>query len=126
MTQTTKAGSNLPQEPIALDPVYGPGDKASEKGAAAPAMSAASFTTTYQWRGNGTVLLNLRNGSIFAGSRVVASASEYNTAWNVDRFIGNATISVLNVSPYNGGVWVRLANNWGSPLNNCITLFVDP
>ena len=89
-------------------------------------MGLASFSTTYQWRGNGTVNLNLRHGWINAGSRVVASISEYNTSWNVDRFIGSAAMQVLNVSPYNGGVWVKIAVNWGGPINNCISLVVDP
>jgi len=127
MHASIKAGSNLPLEIVTLEPVSGAdGRQAAHGEVGSRSLGGGSFTTTYQWRGNGTVLLNLRHGAILAGSRVFASVSEYNTAWNVDRFIGNATIQVLNVSPYNGGVWVRLACGWSSPLNNSISLLIDP
>ncbi len=118
---TVHAGSNLHDESIVLQP-----EKTPAAGEGSRSLGGGSFTTTYQWRGNGTVLLNLRHPAILAGSRVFASVSEYNTAWNADRFIGNAFIQVLNVSPYNGGVWVRLSCGWSSPINNSISLLVDP
>ena len=124
MNTHASVGSALAPQVIELEAVSGPTGKPPAKGA--EALGLASFSTTFQWRGNGTVLLNLRHGWINTGSRVVASISEYNTAWNVDRFIGNAFLQVLNVSPYNGGAWVRAAVNWGGPINVSITLVVDP
>jgi len=126
MTSKQTAGSALTPQVIELQPVQGPSGKPPAHHEESKALGIGSFSTTYQWRGNGSVLLNLRSGWIWAGSRVVASVSEYNTGWNVDRFIGAASMQVLNVSPYNGGCWVWLSVNWGGPINNCITLFVDP
>ena len=124
MTENPSVGSALAPQVIELEAVSGPTGKPPPKGE--KNLGPGSFSTTFQWRGNGTVLLNLRHGWINAASRVVASISEYNTAWNVDRFIGNASLQVLNVSPYNGGTWVRAAVNWGGPINVSITLVVDP
>ena len=123
MSAHQHVGSALAPQVVELEPVSGVG---KQPAAGERQLGAGSFTNIFNWRGNGTVLLNLRDGRINAGSRVSASISEYNTAWNVDRFIGNASLQVLNVSPYNGGCWVRAAINWGGPINNCITLFVDP
>lgn len=120
------AGSNVPSEIITLQPVQGPAGKPPTGQEDSKALGLGSFTTTYQWRGNGQVRLNLQSGWIHSGSRVFASVSEYNTAWNVDRFIGAARIEVLNVAPYNGGAVVWLNVEWGGPINNCISLLVDP
>ena len=120
------AGSALKQESIELKPVFGPEGKPPANHFEPKAFGTGSFSTTYQWRGHGQVRLNLQSGWIGAGSRVVASLSEYNTQWNVDRFIGSAPMSVLNVSPYNGGTWIEINVGWNNPINISITLLVDP
>jgi len=125
MSSHQASGSALKQDVVELKPVFGPEGKMPSD-IQSKSLGTGSFSTTYQLRGNGSLRLNLQSNAIGAGSRVVASASEYNTNWNVDRFIGSATIQVLNVSPYNGGVWVDLSIGWSTPLNVCITLFVDP
>lgn len=126
MTSHRSAGSDQVPETYTLEPVQGPTGKPPAGHFEPKALGLASFTTTYQWRGNGTVRLNLVNGWIGAGSRVFGAISEYNTAWNVDRFIGNAPMQVLNVAPYNGGAWVEISVNWGGPINVCVSLLVDP
>lgn len=128
MNNLTKVGSNLRLQAVELDPVQGaPTGKPPAAGEAGTrALGLASFSTTFQWRGNGRSNLNCRHGWINAGSRVFASVSEYNTAWNVDRFVGLAPIAVLNVSPYNGGCVVWLNVSWSGPINVCVSLLVDP
>ena len=126
MSNHVHAGSALAPQVIDLIPTTGAVAHPKATAGDAKALGIASFSTAFQWRGNGTVLLNLQHGWINAGSRVFASISEYNTQWNVDRFIGNAYLQVLNVSPYNGGAWVRAAVNWGGPINVSISLLVDP
>jgi hypothetical protein len=123
MTSAIKAGSNLPVQIIDLQPegVKGKVDASSPVG-----LSAASFSAVYLYRGNGQILLKLNHPQIHSGSRVVASASEYNTAWNVDRFIGAAFVQVKNVAPSNGYAYIWLDINWGSPINIAVTLFVEP
>ena len=116
------AGSQLEPTVGQIDQVFGPGGGAKGSAEFAP----GSFSVIGNWRGNGAVRLNFANAGIHAGSRVSASVSEYNTAWNVDRFIGNADLQVLNVAPYNGGVWLRVNVGWNSPINVCVSLFVDP
>lgn len=123
---STHAGSALKQEPIELKPVFGPEGKPPANHFEPKAFGTGSFSTTYQWRGHGTVRLNLLSPWVGAGSRVVASLAEYNTQWNVDRFIGDAPMSVLNVAPYHGGTWIEVSVNWSTALNVSITLFVDP
>lgn len=126
MSTHPKAGSNLPMQTVELDAYQSADGKATAVGKAAPSLNPGSFTVIYNWRGNGRANLNLRHGAINAASRVFASASEYNTAWNVDRFLGLASVQVLNVSPYNGGAWVWLNVGWNGPINICISLLVDP
>jgi hypothetical protein len=126
MSSHPGSGSALKQEVIELKPVFGPEGKPPANHFEPKALGTGSFSTTYQWRGHGAVRLNLQSGWIGAGSRVVASISEYNTSWNVDRFLGDATMQVLNVAPYKGGAWVDVSVAWSGPLNVCITLFVDP
>ena len=95
-------------------------------GAQASALSSSSFSAVWLWRGNGQVVLNLTHSQITAGSRIAISASEYSTAWNMDRFIGSAAVQVLNTAPYNGGALVWLSVSWNAPLNIAISALVDP
>jgi hypothetical protein len=127
MTVQEKAGSNLPMEMAPLEAVSGPtGKPPAAKEGAQGVLGLGSFSTVFLWRGNGSVKLPLNHGWINPGSRVFASISEYNTAWNANRFIGLAPMQVLNVAPYNGGCYVWLNVNWGGPINVCISLLVDP
>lgn len=126
MSSHQAVGSALRQEVVQLAPVFGPEGKPAPDHFQPKALGTGSFSTTYQWRGNGSARLNLLSGWIGSGSRVVASISEYDTAWNADRFLGDASMQVLNVAPYNGGVWVDVSVGWNSPLNVCVTLIVDP
>ena len=126
MASQASGGSSVTPEIHTLQPVQGPKGKPPADHFEPKALGTGSFSTTYQYRGHGTVRLNLQSGWIGAGSRVFASISEYNTAWNVDRFIGSAPLSVMNVSPYNGGVWVEVGINWSNPINISISLLVDP
>ena len=89
-------------------------------------IGAGSFSTYFTWRGSGSVKLNCGNGNIRSNSRVFVAISEYNTEPTVNRFIGAASMSVFNVSPYNGGVVVWINVNWGSPLNIRLDVLVDP
>ena len=90
------------------------------------ALSAATFSTFFTWRGSGGVKLNCGDGRITANSRVFAALSEYNTDPRQNRFVGNASMSILNVSPYNGGAIVWLNVNWNGPINVRVDLLVDP
>lgn len=123
VTTEEKYGSN--QHP-AVETVHGkPADHVAPPPGAAD-ISPATFSTYFTWRGNGGKLLNCPDGRITANSRVFASISEYNTDPRQNRFVGNAGMSIFNVSPYNGGVVVWLSVNWSSPLNVRVDLLVDP
>lgn len=114
------AGSNLPAKME-----HGkPGEPAKAKEGAE--LSPGSFSTYYTWRGSGTVRLNCGHAAINANSRVVASISEYNTDPRQNRFMGDAPMLVYNVSPYNGGVIIRLNVAWNGPLNVRVDVFVEP
>lgn len=119
-----QAGSNLPEKYENAKP----GEHASAKSenVSAPTLAAGSFSTYYTWRGSGTVRLNCGNAGINSNSRVFVSISEYNTDPRLNRFMGDATMSVYNVSPYNGGFIARLNVNWSGPLNVRIDVLVDP
>lgn len=119
-TEKIDAGSNLPQEVITI--------KLAEhkKETGAPGIAAASWSGWGLWRGNGATNLNITSSGIHANSRVFASISEYNTDPNLNRFSGNAYLFIYSVSPYNGGVVVKLNVGWNTPLNICVSLLVDP
>ena len=118
-----KAGSNLP---LHLE-TGKPGEQYAPKTNGAHAeLSPAAFSAYYTWRGSGTVNLNCGHPSINANSRVVASISEYNTDPRQNRFIGNASMLVYNVAPYNGGVVIRLYVGFGSALNVRVDVMVEP
>ncbi len=116
------AGSNLPEDVVNAKPA----ETDHKDGSQAPKLSAGSFSTYYTWRGSGVVNLNCGNGSINANSRVFASVSEYNTDPTINRFIGNASMSVSNVAPYNGGVIIKLYVNWNGPINVRVDVLIDP
>lgn len=115
-----QAGSNLP---VKMEPGK-PGEPAKVKEGAE--LSPGAFSTYYTWRGSGTVNLNCSNASINANSRVFASVSEYNTDPRQNRFMGNAYMLIYNVSPYNGGVIIRLNVGWNNPLNVRVDVLVEP
>ena len=121
-------GSNLVMQgvDVQLDVIPRASAPPGSQGAVSPAFASNAFTGVALFHGNGHWNLNLTHPAINAGSRVVVSASEYATQWNIDRFIGAAPVQVLNVSPHNGGVWVWLQVSWNSPLNIAITVFVEP
>ena len=115
-----QAGSNLP-----FKMEHGkPGEPAKVKEGAE--LSPGSFSTYYTCRSYGTIRLNCGHAAINANSRVVASISEYNTDPRQNRFMGDASMLIYNVSPYNGGVIIRLNVGWNSPLNVRVDVFVEP
>ncbi|MGI4886324.1 MAG: hypothetical protein ACRYFR_15315 [Janthinobacterium lividum] len=118
-----KAGSNLSS---AME--QGKEGKPSKEkpGGVHPELSPASFSTYYTWRGHGVVNLNCGNGRINANSRVVASVSEYNTDPALNRFIGDATMAVYNVAPYNGGVVIKLYVGFNNAINVRVDVMVEP
>ena len=61
----------------------------------------------------GTFVMNFINPYVKCGSIVAASATEVHGGCG---HMGAAKIQVLNVSPYNGGVRVRINVDSGSPL----------
>ena len=115
-----QAGSNLP---IKMEQGK-PGEPAKAKDDAE--LSPGAFSTFFTWRGNGSVRLNCSHPSINANARVVASISEYNTDPRQNRFVGDASMQIYNVAPYNGGVVIRLNVSWNSPLNVRIDVLVEP
>ena len=121
LTKEIHAGSNLPQEVVNAKP-----GEPEKKGEDKLTLSPGSFSTYFTWRGFGTVRLNCGHGSIKANSRVFVSVSEYNTDPTQNRFIGDAYMLVYNVSPYNGGVWVRINVGFSSALNVRLDVLVDP
>ena len=117
----SKNGKHLHQQEA-----HGKPEEGKKNGAAAPKFGSGSFSTYYTWRGSGSVKLTCGNNSINANSRVVASISEYNTDPTQNRFIGDASMLVYNVAPYNGGVVVLINVNWDSPLNVRVDFLIDP
>lgn len=113
-------GSNSPANVVMLQAQHHNGS------AAAPQLSAGSYTGFALWHGNGMVRFQINDPGINADSRVFVAASEYATDARLDRFIGSAQMSILNIAPTNGAV-VFLANvNWSVPLNVRFDYFVDP
>lgn len=121
ITQDVQVGSSLDAKIEYAKPA-----PAAETHDVSAQISAATFSTFFTWRGSGSVKLNCGDGRINANSRVFASVSEYNTDPRQNRFVGNASMSVFNVSPYNGGVIVWFTVNWNGPLNIRIDVLVDP
>lgn len=113
-------GSNLPAHSIAVQ-------AAGRTGAAAkPSVSGASYTSFALWHGSGLVRLQINDPSITADSRVFVSLSEYSTDARLNRFVGSAQMSVLNVAPTNGAVVVLANVSWPNALNVRFDYFVDP
>ena len=105
--------------------VAGPGAP-GHKGAASPEFGGGATTLVYLVSGHGRGIWNFASPLIQGGSRVVASASEYSTAWNVDRKIGDADIEIMNIAPVAGRAQILMNIDWGNALPVCVTLFVDP
>lgn len=101
-------------------------DIKTNDGKVQPQIGINSFSTYFTWRGHGSVRLNCQNGRIGSNSRVFVSISEYNTEPTTTRFIGAASMSVMNVAPYNGGVWLWINVNYSSALNVRMDVLVDP
>ena len=109
-------------------PVYDskPADKQAAPSGEGVNLSASTFSTFFTWRGNGLVNIRSLDSRITANSRVFVSISEFNTDARQNRFIGNASMSVLNVSPFNGGFWARISVNFSQALNVRLDVLVDP
>jgi hypothetical protein len=116
------AGSNLP-EPIQDSKPAGPQVTPLDQVAN---LSPATFSTFFTWRGNGLVNVRSLDPRITANSRVFVSISEFNSDARQNRFIGDASMSVLNVSPFNGGFWTRINVNFSQALNVRLDVLVDP
>ncbi|GAB3723051.1 hypothetical protein [Spirosoma lituiforme] len=116
------AGSNLPEQ---IQDTKAAGHQAAPKEVGAN-LSAATFSTFFTWRGNGLVNLRSMDARITANSRVFVSISEFSSDARQNRFIGNASMSVLNVSPFNGGFTTRINVNFGQALNVRLDVLVDP
>jgi kumamolisin len=89
-------------------------------------VSPSSYTGFALWHGNGSVIFQITDAGITADARVFVSMSEYATDARVDRFIGSAQMSVFNVAPTNGSVFIWANVNWDSALNVRFDYFVDP
>jgi hypothetical protein len=76
--------------------------------------------------GNGVQVLPFNHNAIRANSRVFVSVSEFQSDAALNRFVGDATIAVYNVAPFNGGFVARLQVSWDSPLNVRVDVLVDP
>ncbi len=94
--------------------------------AAKPSVSAASYTNFALWHGSGLVRLQINDPNITADSRVFVALSEYSTDARLNRFIGSAQMSILNVSPANRAVVVLANVSWPNALNVRFDYFVDP
>jgi hypothetical protein len=119
-SQAPGGSSKSVMQAVALHP------QGNSNGAGAPRVSDSSYTGFALWRGNGLVNLQINDGNITADSRVFVSISEYSTDARINRFIGNAQMSILNVAPTNGAVHVLANVNWSSALNVRFDYFVDP
>ncbi|WP_052731096.1 hypothetical protein [Spirosoma radiotolerans] len=120
--KTVMAGSNLPEQIQDAKPAghpTAPLDTVAN-------LSPATFSTFFTWRGNGLVNVRALDARITANSRVFVSISEFNSDARQNRFIGNASMSVLNVSPFNGGFWARINVNFSQALNVRLDVLVDP
>lgn len=123
MQAQDRVGSNLLEE-LEL-PQHAGGSEQPED--TARSLGAGSFTTYYTWRGNGVVqALRFNHGSINANSRVFVSISEYGTDAATTRFIGSASMQVLNVAPFNGGFLAWVVVDWSTLLNIRFDVLVDP
>jgi kumamolisin len=92
----------------------------------APRVSDLSYTNFVFVTTSGSVIIQITDPSITADSRVFASISEYATDPRVDRFIGSAQMTISNIAPANGSVFIWAIVNWSSPLNVRVDYFVDP
>jgi hypothetical protein len=106
--------------------VHGPGSASHKPDAAQPEFGSGATSLVALLSGHGLITFTVSSPIILGSSRIVASAAEYSTDWQVDRKIGAAQINVLNVAPVNGKVQLLVDVNWGSVLPVCVTLFVDP
>lgn len=120
--KTVMSGSNLPQQAEDTKPA---GHSTAPQDTAAN-LSPATFSTFFTWRGHGVANLRLVDARMTANSRVFVSVSEFNSDARQNRFIGNAWMSVLNVSPFNGGCLVRVNVGFSQSLNVRLDVLVDP
>jgi len=122
-----KIGSNLPQKIEEL-PVH---EKDSEKmvgsGEKVFGSGSTAFTTYWTWRGNGVAkALRFNHSGINANSRVFVSISEFSSDAQINRFIGDARMSVYNVAPFNGGFFAWVEISWNNPLPVRFDVLIDP
>ena len=116
------AGSNLPEQVQEGKPA---GNQEDPQAFTAN-ISTSTFSTFFTWRGNGIVRFPCFDSRITANSRVFVSISEFNSDARQNRFIGDAYMSVLNVSPFNGGFWIRINVGFSQALNVRLDVLVDP
>jgi hypothetical protein len=72
-------------------------------------------TTWVSLRGHGTFNCQITDANMSVDSNVMCSISEMNDSGVP--FIGNAAMSVLNVAPFNNGVWVKVNIAFDRDLN---------
>ena len=109
-------------------------DERAVEGALSPTLSRPCnwrgyvLTFRHHWRGlKGLYKVQFDTSSIQQASVVVITASEFRdkqTAfWDetLDRFVGDASIWVSNIAPFNGGVFFYLHVDWGGGLLAVVT-----
>ena len=97
------------------------------------ALTYPDFTYRHHWGDyRGWVRFHLTGSIIYKTTNVFASITEADPiVTTVDPvptpFLGGAAMSVANISPHNGGVWVLASINWNTPLYTAVSyLFVNP
>ena len=121
MKKKINSGSQLPQEMIEAKH-----HDTSNIRKGAVALPTSSFSTYFYLRNHGKLIVNCRHWAVTPNSRVVVSASEYDSNPATNRFIGQALFDVNNVAPYQGGFFVWLTVYWDNHLNIRIDAFIDP
>jgi hypothetical protein len=126
--QASSQGSMSIDQPVVLDAeMISTSESRRSTNGAVPLVSTSSFTGICAYHFNGTnVKINCSDPRIQASSRVFMTISEYSTAPGVDAFVGDARMTVHNVSPHAGGVSAKVDVEWGNPLNVQVSVFVDP
>ena len=126
MDTQTQVSSSLQAQGVEMPKLGAESENAAGK-LHAGVLGSGSFTTFWTWRGHGVVrALRFSHASIKANSRVFVSISEFDSDAAVNRFIGDAKMTVSNVAPFNGGflAWVEVSFN--TALNVRFDVLVDP
>jgi hypothetical protein len=96
------------------------------------ALTYPDFTYRHHWDIRGWTRLHLRGELIRKTTNVFASISEADPIVSSQDpvpapFLGSAVMTVANIAPYNGGVWILVSVNWNTPLWTAVSyLFVNP